>query len=87
MSFENSNSLRDFVGRPKLKSLCLAHRELLGDENIMLFTSIFPNLEALDLSYCNDVTEDVLKLVVENCTQLRDIMRHIIFYYNSYIWI
>jgi len=74
-SFENSNSLRGFVGRPKLKSLCLAHCELLGDQNIMLFTSIFPNLEALDLSYCNDVTEDVLKLVVENCTQMRE-LRH-----------
>jgi len=50
-------SFASVISSPKLKSLSLAGCQYFRDENILLFASVFPNLEVLDLSYCNDVTE------------------------------
>jgi len=59
-STENSNSFIDFVVRRQLKSLRLAHNFWLRDENIIMFASMFPNLQLLDLSYCDHISEHML---------------------------
>ncbi|AES86373.2 putative leucine-rich repeat domain, L domain-containing protein [Medicago truncatula] len=65
---ENSNSLVDLAVCPQLKSLSLAHNTWLSDENIIImFASIFPNLQLLDLSYCNQVSNSLTReKIVEN---------------------
>ncbi|XP_024630111.2 uncharacterized protein [Medicago truncatula] len=114
MSVENSKSFKDIGVSPQLKSLDLGHNQCLRDKNIIMFASIFPNLQLLDLRHCcniskrargvelvmykkvNDetlyviskncrgllclllkdsygVTNNGVKRVVENCTQLEEI--------------
>ncbi|KAK2432380.1 F-box/LRR-repeat protein [Trifolium repens] len=41
-----------FVVNPQVKYLHLAHNSLMKIENIKIFSSICPNLQALDMSYC-----------------------------------
>ncbi|XP_013451242.2 F-box/LRR-repeat protein 4 [Medicago truncatula] len=71
----SSNSLRDFVVvNPQLKSLCLARCEHLKDENIILFASIFPTLELLDLRFSDQISEELsLFSLVKNCPSLSEI--------------
>ncbi|CAK8539146.1 unnamed protein product [Lathyrus sativus] len=54
---ESSNSLKDFEVYPQLKFLCLAHNSFIKNNDIILFASIFPNLQYLDLSHCYSITE------------------------------
>lgn len=70
MSVESSYSYDDFFEGRRLKSLCLANCKLLRDENILLFTSIFPNLEVLDLSYWKGMCEEIVGLVLR-CHNLK----------------
>ncbi|XP_058753507.1 SCF E3 ubiquitin ligase complex F-box protein grrA-like [Vicia villosa] len=66
----NSNSLKDFVVRPQLKSLHLANTHL-RDESIKMFASIFPNLERLDLSKCHNISDEGIYQVLRRCSKIR----------------
>ncbi|CAK8539145.1 unnamed protein product [Lathyrus sativus] len=63
---ESSNSLKDFEVYPQLKFLCLAHNSFIKNNDIILFASIFPNLQYLDLSHCYSITEKIPQLEVLN---------------------
>jgi F-box and leucine-rich repeat protein 2/20 len=70
-SAAGSNILRDFVGvSPQLKSLYLARCEHLKDENIILFSNIFLDLELLDLSGCHQISEGICQ-VLRICCKIR----------------
>jgi len=64
---ENSNSFRDFAERPQLKSLCLTGCYHMREENIILFASIFPNLEVLDLTSWRGISEASIYQVLRCC--------------------
>ncbi|GAU35722.1 hypothetical protein TSUD_258970 [Trifolium subterraneum] len=68
---ENSNSLNDFVLNPKLKSLYLARSSRLRDESLIMFASIFPNLQLLDLRDCLFVSEEGICQVLRRCCKIR----------------
>ncbi|KAK2427135.1 F-box/LRR-repeat protein [Trifolium repens] len=67
MSVENSDSLMDFGVYPQLKSLCFTDNLWLNDETIIKFASIFPNLQVLDLSYCNYISDESVCQVLRCC--------------------
>ncbi|RHN58445.1 putative leucine-rich repeat domain, L domain-containing protein [Medicago truncatula] len=66
-SFETSNSFMDLVVRPQLKSLCLTHNSRLRDETIKIFSSIFPNLQLLDLINCSGISDEGICEVLRCC--------------------
>lgn len=68
---ENSNSLLDFVVKPQLKSLYLAHNSCLRDENLIMFASIFPNLQLIDLSYCDNISDNSIFQVLNRWSKIR----------------
>jgi F-box/leucine-rich repeat protein 2/20 len=70
-SLESSKSLVDFTSRPQLKYLRLARNPLLTDENIIMFASIFPNLQLLDLSGCCGIFEEGIAQVLSLCCNIR----------------
>jgi F-box/leucine-rich repeat protein 2/20 len=67
---ENSNSVMDFVVNPRIKSLHLACNSLLGDENIKIFASIFPNLQLLDLNNCFGISEEGINQILRRCCNI-----------------
>jgi len=69
-SVENSDSLPDFGVFPQLKHLYLAENSWLSDENIIMFASIFPNLQLLDLNSCNHISEGICQ-VLKRCSNIR----------------
>jgi len=69
-SVENFNFLSDFPPSPQLKSLCLALCLQLRDANIVLFATIFPNLQLLDLNSCNRLSEGIC-YVLRRCCKIR----------------
>jgi len=70
-SVDNSNSLMDCVLNHQLKSLHLACNFQLLNENIILFASIFPNLQFLDLSSCHNISEEGICEVLRRCCKVR----------------
>ncbi|XP_058766045.1 F-box/LRR-repeat protein 3-like [Vicia villosa] len=70
-SEENSYSLKDFHVNLQLKFLHLAHNLLIDEESIILFANIFPNLQHLDLSYCNRVSKKSICQVLSKCCKIR----------------
>jgi hypothetical protein len=54
---------------PKLEVLNLSHTEV-DDESIITFGSSFPNLQILDFSYCNQISEDICH-VLRKCSKIR----------------
>jgi len=70
-SEENSNSLTDLISNPQLKSLYLARNSWLRDESLIMFASIFPNLQLLDLSDCDFISEEVICQVLRRCCKIR----------------
>ncbi|KAK2420204.1 F-box/LRR-repeat protein [Trifolium repens] len=66
----DSVSLVEFGVYPQLKSLYLGDNSWLSDEIITLFGSIFPNLQLLDLHYCNDISEGICQ-VLKRCCKIR----------------
>jgi F-box/leucine-rich repeat protein 2/20 len=68
---EISNSLTDFVVNPQLKSLYLAHNRWLRNESLIMFASISPNLQLLDLSYCYNISEESIYQVLKRCCKIR----------------
>ncbi|GAU44988.1 hypothetical protein TSUD_184890 [Trifolium subterraneum] len=70
-SAENSNHSMDSFVCPQLKSLCLAHNFWLRDENIIMFASIFPNLQLFDWSsYCH-ISRGISFQVIKRCCKIR----------------
>jgi F-box/leucine-rich repeat protein 2/20 len=68
---ENSNSSMNFVLNPELKYLYLAHNSLLKDESLLMFASILTNLQLLDLSNCNDISEEGICQILRRCCKIR----------------
>ncbi|XP_050915230.1 uncharacterized protein LOC127130224 [Lathyrus oleraceus] len=66
-SLENSNTFKDFDVNPQLKFLHFTHNSFINDDIILLFASIFPNLQLLDLSYCYDISEKSICQVLSKC--------------------
>ncbi|KAK2373227.1 F-box/LRR-repeat protein [Trifolium repens] len=66
-SVENSDSLMDFGAFPQLKSLCFADNLWLNDGIIIKFASIFPNLQVLDLSHCDYISDESIYQVLRCC--------------------
>ncbi|XP_045816537.1 EIN3-binding F-box protein 2-like [Trifolium pratense] len=69
-SGESSESLVKFGVYPELKSLYLGECPWLSDESIIMFASIFPNLQLLDLNNCNGISEGICQ-VLRKCCKLR----------------
>jgi F-box/leucine-rich repeat protein 2/20 len=67
---ESSISLMDCTAHPQLKYLRLAQNRWLTDENIIMFASISPNLQLLDLSDCNHIEEGIVQ-VLRMCCNIR----------------
>ncbi|MCI16685.1 F-box/LRR-repeat protein, partial [Trifolium medium] len=65
------NTSRNFVVYPHLKSLCLARNIWLGDEDVIMFASVFPNLQLLDLSFINGISEESIGQVLRKCSKIR----------------
>ncbi|CAI8601467.1 unnamed protein product [Vicia faba] len=66
-SLQTSNSFKDFHVNAQLKSLCLTYDSSINDANIFLFASIFPNLELLDLTSCDSISERAICQVLTRC--------------------
>jgi hypothetical protein len=69
-SVENFHSLEEFGQHPQLKSLYLGFNSWLSDENIIMFSSIFPNLQLLDLKDCDRISEGICQ-VLRRCCKIR----------------
>ncbi|CAJ2653765.1 unnamed protein product [Trifolium pratense] len=69
-SLESSRSLMDFTAHPQLKYLPLAHNQWLTDENIIMFASVSPNLQLLDLSHYCGIEEGIAQ-VLRMCCNIR----------------
>ncbi|KAK2420206.1 F-box/LRR-repeat protein [Trifolium repens] len=54
----------------QLKSLYLGENSWLSDESIIMFASVFPNLELLDLKYCNHISKGICQ-VLRKCRKIR----------------
>ncbi|KAK2420244.1 F-box/LRR-repeat protein [Trifolium repens] len=67
---ESSVSLVEFGVYPQLKSLYLGNNSWLSDEIITMFVSSFPNLQLLDLHYCNHISEGICQ-VLRKCCKIR----------------
>ncbi|XP_045818221.1 F-box/LRR-repeat protein 2-like [Trifolium pratense] len=67
---ENSDSLEKFGVYPELKSLYLGECTWLSDESIIIFASIFPNLQLLDLNNCIRISEGICQ-VLRKCRKIR----------------
>ncbi|RHN58007.1 putative leucine-rich repeat domain, L domain-containing protein [Medicago truncatula] len=61
----------DFVAYPQLKHLRLAQNPWLSDEDIIMFASIFPNLQLLDLSNCCRIFDEGITQVLRICCNIR----------------
>jgi F-box/leucine-rich repeat protein 2/20 len=67
---ENFVSLVEFGGHSQLKSLYLGENSCLSDESIIMFASVFPNLELLDLNSFNHTSEGICQ-VLRKCSKIR----------------
>ncbi|KAK2432399.1 F-box/LRR-repeat protein [Trifolium repens] len=56
---------------PHLKSLCLANNAWLGDEDVNMYASVFPNLQLLDLSFIHGISEGSIGQVLRKCSKIR----------------
>ncbi|KAK2420194.1 F-box/LRR-repeat protein [Trifolium repens] len=66
----SSDSLVQFGVYPQLKSLYLGENSWLSDENIIMFASIFPNLQLLNLESCDHISEGICQ-VLRKCCKIR----------------
>ncbi|XP_004491924.2 F-box/LRR-repeat protein 14-like [Cicer arietinum] len=71
---KNSNSLMiDCVVSHRLKSLHLALNPWLRDESITMLASLFPNLQLLDLSHCDGISEQGIGQVLRRFSKIRQL--------------
>ncbi|KAK2378565.1 F-box/LRR-repeat protein [Trifolium repens] len=68
---ENSNSLMDCVVNHQLKSLHLGHNPRLRDKDLNMFASIFSNLQLLDLTHCDFISEVSIGQVFSRCYKIK----------------
>jgi F-box and leucine-rich repeat protein 2/20 len=61
----------DLVVSPQLKSLSLIHNCWLSNENIEMFSSLFPNLQLLDLSHCHSISEEGICQILRSCCKIK----------------
>jgi F-box and leucine-rich repeat protein 2/20 len=57
---------------PQLKSLYLGRNSELSDEILIMFASIFPNLQHLDLPWCDRISEGICQ-VLRRCCKIRQL--------------
>ncbi|KAK2432270.1 F-box/LRR-repeat protein [Trifolium repens] len=69
-SIDDSNPFMDFVVNPQLKFLYLHGGNWL-DTNIIMLASIFPNLQPLDLSSCDNISGHGIYQVLRRCCKIR----------------
>ena len=69
-SVANYDSLAYFGVHPQLKSLYLGENSWLSDANIIMFASIFPNLEVLNIYSCNRISKGIFQ-VLRRCCKIR----------------
>ncbi|XP_050915206.1 uncharacterized protein LOC127130185 [Lathyrus oleraceus] len=67
----NSHILKKFDVNPQFKYLCLANTSFVNHQTILLFASVFPNLEVLDLSFCHDISRNSICQILSRCCKLR----------------
>ncbi|PNX76466.1 F-box/LRR-repeat protein [Trifolium pratense] len=67
---ENYDSLVEFGVYPQLKSLYLGQNSWLNDESIIMFASVFPNLQMFDLNYCCNISEGICQ-VLTKCSKIK----------------
>ncbi|XP_058746914.1 uncharacterized protein LOC131619892 [Vicia villosa] len=70
-SEENYDILKDFDVNPHFKFLRLANNSFMNNETIILFASVFPNLQLLDLSFCPSIFKKGICQVLSRCYKLR----------------
>ncbi|KAK2438749.1 F-box/LRR-repeat protein [Trifolium repens] len=63
----NSDSLVKFGVYPHLKGLYLGGNSWLNDEILIMVTSIFPNLQLLDLNDCHNISEGICQVLRKCC--------------------
>jgi F-box/leucine-rich repeat protein 2/20 len=68
---ENFNSLMDCVVNHQLKSLHLGHNPRLRDKDLNMFASIFSNLQLLDLTHCDFISEVSIGQVFSRCYKIK----------------
>ncbi|XP_058757960.1 F-box/LRR-repeat protein 4-like [Vicia villosa] len=68
---ENAYTLKDFDVNRQLKFLRFSDNSFINNEIIVLFASIFPNLQRLDLSYCYDISGKSICQVLSKCCKVR----------------
>ncbi|XP_058742241.1 SCF E3 ubiquitin ligase complex F-box protein grrA-like [Vicia villosa] len=68
---QNFDILKDFQVNPQLKSLHLAENSFINDEIVLLFASIFPNLQLFDLSNCDRISDKGICQVLNKCCKIR----------------
>ncbi|XP_013451216.2 F-box/LRR-repeat protein 2 [Medicago truncatula] len=64
------NTLEHSGVYPQLKSLYLGRNSWLSDEIIIMYASIFPNLQLLDLKVCREISEGICE-VLRKCCKLK----------------
>lgn len=69
-SVENAYTFKDFDINLQLKSLHFSANSFINDEIIILFASIFPNLQLLDLSYCYYISGKSICQVLSRCSKV-----------------
>ncbi|CAL5210465.1 unnamed protein product [Lathyrus oleraceus] len=68
---EKYDALKGFHMNPLLKFLHLANNSFIYNESLILFASIFPNLELLDLSFCKRISEQGICQILSRCHRIR----------------
>ncbi|KAK2370584.1 F-box/LRR-repeat protein [Trifolium repens] len=68
---EKTDAHNHSVVYPQFKSLRLPHNSSLEDDNIIMFASLFPNLQHLDLTRCSYVTEQGIGQLLRTCCKIR----------------
>ncbi|GAU27171.1 hypothetical protein TSUD_104810 [Trifolium subterraneum] len=66
-----NNSMDSSLVYPQFKSLCLAYSSSLEDDKIIMFASLFPNLQLLDLTRCSSITEQGIAQVLRTFCKIR----------------
>jgi F-box/leucine-rich repeat protein 2/20 len=71
ISGEDSSNLKNLVVNHQLKSLYLANNMWLMDKDINMLVSACPNLQLLDLSSCDEISEKCISKVLRKGSKIR----------------
>ncbi|XP_058757965.1 F-box/LRR-repeat protein 3-like [Vicia villosa] len=70
-SIKVSDILKDFDANPQLKFLHLCSNSLINDETLILLASVFPNLQFLNLRFCDNISKRGICQVLSTCCKLK----------------